>query len=113
MSLLPKQYLDAVVSVEIPRGDKNYESIATGFLVGFSTGQKDQNGKELFRVFLVTNRHVFQGKTKVFIRCNATEHGSKRFPLILEDKEGQIWFAHPNEKVDAAVILINIDMLKK
>lgn len=113
MSLLPKQYLDAVVSIEILKGDKNYESIATGFLVGFSIGQKDQNGKELFRVFLVTNRHVFQGKNEVFIRCNASQYGSKRFLLSLKDEKGQKWLTHPNEKVDAAVVLTDPEFLKK
>lgn len=113
MSLLPKQYLDAVVSIEIPRGDKNYKSIATGFLVGFSIGQKDQNGKELFKVFLVTNRHVFQGKNEIFIRCNASQDGSKRFTLRLKDEKGQKWLAHPNEKVDAAVVPTSPEFLKK
>lgn len=113
MSLLPKQYLDAVVSIETPKRGKNLRFIATGFLVGFSIDQKDQNGRDLFRIFLVTNRHVFKRKKQVVLRFNATNHESKRFPLILRDKEGQKWFSHPNRKVDVAVIPINIDLLKK
>jgi hypothetical protein len=111
MPLLPKQYLDTVVSIELLQENKNYKPIATGFLAGFYTGEKDQEGKDLYKVFLITNKHVFQGEKLVFLRFNTRGPESKRFSLPLEENGKRKWYAHTNEKVDLSVMPINIRLL--
>lgn len=111
--LLPKSYLNSVVSIELlNETDGSYRCIATGFLAGFLSGQKDQNGDDLYKIFLVSNRHVFQGQALVFLRFN-TKDGSKRYPLALKNEKGDnTWHTHSDPKVDIGVVPINIALLK-
>jgi len=48
MSLIPPQYLNAVISIEVENLDHNKvsqkRSIATGFLIGKQTGEKNEKG---------------------------------------------------------------------
>lgn len=112
MPLLPEHYLDAVVSIE--RFDKNkIEPIATGFLVGFFKGEFDENKNKLYKTFLVTNRHVFEGKQEVTLRFNTTDTGFKRYRLILRDGEKDLWFAHQNQKVDIAIMPASTKYLRE
>jgi len=113
MALLPKQYLDTVVSIEVLEEKKDYQSVATGFLAGFLTGEKNQEGQDLYKIFLITNKHVFQGKKVVFLRFNTRGLASKRFPLPLEENGQRKWYAHTNEKIDVAIIPINVKLLDK
>jgi S1-C subfamily serine protease len=112
MALLPPSDLDSVVSIGTQEGEK-FRPLATGFLVGFLTGEKNDKGEQLYRIFLVTNRHVFVGKREVLLRFNLSEKGSRIYNLVLEDDSGRRWTPHPNEKVDIAVIPINVRLLEK
>lgn len=117
MSLIPPHYLNSVVSIEIESKDTNCKiqmsSIATGFLVGKSTGKSNDKGP-LYGLFIVTNRHVFQNqKTKefqknVFFRFNTLDNKSHYFKVdLLKADNTPLWFMHENEKVDLAVLPIN------
>ena len=112
MSLLPRDYLNAVVLIETTADGASFAPIASGFLAGFRTGEKGEAGEELYRVFLVTNRHVFHGKKEVVLRFNISEGGSKRYVLHLEDTNGPKWRKHEKEKADVAVIPINVKALE-
>jgi len=112
MPLLPEHYLDAVVSIE--RIDKNnIEPIATGFLAGFFKGEFDESKNKLYKTFLVTNRHVFEGKQEITLRFNTTDTGFKRYRLILKDGEKNLWFTHQNQEVDIAIMPISTKSLRK
>lgn len=114
MALLPQSFLNAVISIGLRDKEGKFESFATGFLVGFFTGEISKDKKKSYGIWLVTNRHVFEGKREVWLRFNITEVGSKVYLLELENKEGQkIWSAHPNPKVDVATIRINVEKLKE
>jgi hypothetical protein len=111
MSLLPLPYLNTVVSIEIKNVD-TYESVATGFLVGFRTGAKNERGEDLFHVMLVTNQHVFRDEKEVWFRFNQAVT-SKRYHVPLLDSAGkQIWASHSDKNVDVAIIPINVDVLQ-
>lgn len=113
MSLLPKGYLDAVVSIELSKGDNNFQAIATGFLVGFLSGEKNEHGDSLFRIFLVTNKHVFNNKKEVWLRFNKGL-GSTRYKIdLVNENNGKIWSMHTDSNVDVAVIPINANKLKE
>ena len=115
MALIPPHYLKSVVSIEIERRDEEGKSqmvsIATAFLLATLRGEKDEEGKELYNLSLVTNRHVYENpKTKeklkeVFLRFNTTDGKSRyaKAPLLKEDGS-PMWFKHKNDKVDIAVL---------
>lgn len=117
MSLIPPQYLNSVVSIEVEnkdvKGILQKVSIATGFLVGKQVGENEKK-QPLFKLFIVTNRHVYQNpRTKellkeVFFRFNTLDNKSHYFkvPLLKEDKS-PLWLMHENEKVDLAILPIN------
>lgn len=112
MSLLPKWFLDTVVSIEQTINQEDYSTVATGFLIGIPTGQKNDDGQGLYMAFLVTNRHVFINKNIVHLRFNNGE-GTRRYDLPLIANGKQLWAGHTNEAIDIAVIPISGDQLRK
>jgi S1-C subfamily serine protease len=112
MALFPAAFLDAVVSIGTVEKDE-FESLATGFLVGFYNGAKDKEKRDLLSPFLVTNRHVFDELERVTLRFNLTTNGSKTYNLALKDGKKELWTAHPNKAVDIAAIGINTDLLSR
>ncbi|MBU1033681.1 serine protease [Patescibacteria group bacterium] len=115
MALLPSQYLNAVISIgtlkDNEKGEKQFRSFATGFLVGKKVNLKDKQG---YRLFVVTNRHVYYNKQKdeylnhVFFRLNTLEGKSHYFKaFLLNEKQKPIWYKHSDEKIDLAVLPIS------
>ncbi|MEK7600875.1 MAG: serine protease [Patescibacteria group bacterium] len=122
MALIPPAYLNSVVSIGVEKkNDKSepeFKSLATGFLIGRAIGEKNEQGQQPYRLFLVTNRHVFHNnKTKeyvkeVLLRLNTTESKSHHFKVSLLNTDGKpTWSMHDNEKVDLAVLPINADAM--
>jgi hypothetical protein len=99
MALIPPAYLNSVVSIGIEsKNQKNepvFKSLATGFLVGNPVGEKNKQGQQSYRLFVVTNRHVFYDEKKkqyikeVLFRFNTTENKSHHFKISLLDKENK------------------------
>ncbi len=123
MSLIPPQFLNAVLSIEVenrqPNGEIKKSSIATGFLVGKEIGGNDKKEK-MFKLFIVTNRHVFQDqRTKqflkeVFFRFNTIDNKSHYFKTaLLKDGAGPLWHMHEDEKVDLAILPINAGAIQE
>jgi len=124
MALIPPAYLNSVVSIGVEKkNDKNeaeFKSLATGFLIGKAVGEKNEQGQQSYRLFLVTNRHVFyNNKTKEYVkevlfRLNTTESKSHHFKVSLLNADGKpTWSMHDNENVDLAVLPINADAMTK
>jgi hypothetical protein len=59
--LIPPQYFNTVVLIGT-KTENSINPIATGFLVGFSADKTDEKGSPPYKVFLVTNKHVFGDK---------------------------------------------------
>jgi len=113
MALLNKSHLNAVVSIEMQEGDA-YQPIATGFLIGFIVDKNPDPKLTTYRVFLVTNRHVFEGKNQVWLRFNKkNDTGSIRFPVDLIFKDEKKWLAHKDLKVDLAMLTISPQFLNE
>ena len=92
--------------------------MATGFLIGKAIGEKNEQGQQSYKLFLVTNRHVFyNNKNKEYVkevlfRFNTTESKSHHFKVSLLNSSGTAtWSMHSNEKVDLAVLPINADAM--
>ena len=117
MALIPPDYFKAVVSINLESfcqdGVPVKQSIATGFLLGVSTGEKDENGKDLVEIFCITNRHVYEDKNtgsflpKMYLRFNDNENKGHYFEVNLLQNEKPIWFKHKNNMVDIAIIQLN------
>lgn len=124
MSLIPPVYLNSVISIgreiENKNGEIVFKSLATGFLVGKPVSEKDPNGNQQFRLFVVTNRHVFYNeKTKEFVkevllRFNTIDNKSHHFKVnLLNANNDPLWSKHHNIKVDLAVLPINAGAIKE
>ena len=119
MALIPPAFLNSVVALGSPSSDGAIQYTATGFLYGYPTGQTDDNKEKLYRIYLVTNRHVFQRaferNTVLQARFNKpVGAGANVYPLPLRNSDGSAsWTAHPAPDVDVAVLRVNPNMLKQ
>lgn len=112
--LLPTDYTDAVISIELCDYEhKKCNPHATGFLVGYDSGQKGKDGETLYHYFLVTNRHVFDNLNSVDLKFNHHTLGYKYYTVNLKQGGKQIWKAHHDPTIDIAVLYLNIPHLKK
>jgi len=107
MALLNQEWLKSLVA--IGREDKkNFICGATGFLVGFITNNSKEPSKRRYYIFLVTNRHVFEGERHVDLRFNTKDGKTKIFKqeLFFPNNEPR-WLAHRNKKVDLALLNVS------
>lgn len=122
MALIPPAYLNSVISIGVEKKNEKdeliFKSLATGFLIGKPVGEKNGEGKQSYKLFVVTNRHVFYNdKTKQYVkevlfRFNTTDNKSHHFKVsLLNTKDKPIWSMHENEKIDLAVLPINANVI--
>ncbi len=113
MALIPPAYLNSVVALGGPSQDGSIQYNATGFLYGYPTGETDVNGRELYWIFLVTNRHVFAGATErgttLHARFNRPMGAEPHvYTLQLQETAGlKSWVVHPQSDIDVAVLQLN------
>ena len=114
MALVPPFFQDCVVSIGIEGKDKPLW-IASGFMYGRHYGEDEKGGK-IYKFSLVTNRHVFEKFSKVYLRFNPikADESVHDYELNLIDENGKkLWVAHSNPEIDVAVIPINIRLLRE
>lgn len=112
MALIPPFFLDCVVAIGFASPEGPTEYCATAFLYGDfleAVGEKKR-----YRVYLVTNRHVFEGQSLAHLRFNpAGDDAARKYDASLVDANGkQLWHGHTNPKVDLAALPINVELLK-
>jgi Trypsin-like peptidase domain len=115
MALIPPFFLDCVVAIGFPDSAGAVAYGGTGFLFGRRAGTDPTSGESTYSLYLVTNRHVLEGRAVAFLRFNpAPPQPARVFPAPLRDQSGkQLWHAHPDANVDIAVMTINSDVLKQ
>src|SRR5208283_1536490 len=86
LALLFAHLLDAVVAIGTKDSQGRMRWVASGFLYGNFTQQKDENQQKLYNTYLVSNRHVFEGLDPAFIRVNLPSP----FTKALNIKEGDL-----------------------
>ena len=113
MALIPPFFLDAVVAVGFAGDDGKPTYRATGFIYGHFDELQSEKEKT-YGIFLVTNRHVLEGKQKAFLRFNPESgESAQHFELNLLDAAGKPrWVAHQDSTVDVAVIDFNAPLLR-
>lgn len=105
MALFPPQYLDCVVSIGRMGNNRTISWIATGFVFGY---RDDTFPQKQYHLYLVTNKHVFNGLNEVYVRFNHKEnHDSKDYPLPLVQNNQKIYKEHPDPDIDVVVMKIN------
>lgn len=114
MALIPPFFLDCVTAIGFRDLTDQIAFGATGFLFGKMTKPQAAPEQNEYHIYLVTNRHVFEGKRSGVLRFNPTAGAAaKTYDLSLVDAKGSpVWSAHPNAEVDAAATPINIQLLQ-
>ena len=107
MSVIPKDFLDAVVAIGIENmtdssNDKKW--IGSGFIV--SRKEKDVPGKSTY--YVVTNKHVIKKIRRIYVRFNDLgDSFVNDYPIDLYNEQGFASFsAHPDEKTDIIAVQI-------
>jgi S1-C subfamily serine protease len=114
MALIPPFFLDCVVAIGVDdKGDKRRWA-ASGFLYGHKVTTEDDKESRFF-VYVVSNRHVFKGSDRVWLRFNPQASGPAReYELRLVNSSGSpLWFANPRAEIDVAVVPINYARLQQ
>ncbi len=113
MALIPPFFADCVVAIGTDDSEGEHRWIASGFLYGHRLSEIENRARE-YQVYLVTNRHVLAGLSKAYLRCNPqADKRAREFDLSLFDQDQPLWFTHPDEEVDVAVMPINFDLLQE
>jgi S1-C subfamily serine protease len=108
MAVFDKKLLDAIVLFEQKNG-RSYSAIATGFIVGFN----DPSSKPNHYTFIVTNKHVVNGKSSIFISLDASEGKRKRIHLSLVNQNNEPkWFAHRFHDVDLVLLPVSMEVIE-
>lgn len=114
MALIPPFFLDCVVAISFQK-DGGVKYGATGFLFGWLIQDSPIQKDKRYRVYLITNRHVFEGHKKAYLRFNPKANAPAMvFDLVLEDSQGnKLWKTHSDVEVDVAVQSINVGLLEE
>ena len=112
MALLPPFFLDALVAFEQgPDDEGEFTAVASGVLIGLDTQQVDKSGEKLYRLALITNRHVLKDEDHIWVKFNKGDV-AERFKVDLFDTDGaEIWRSY--EDYDVAAIPINVEALNE
>ncbi len=113
-ALVPPFFLDCVVAIGITNREGTKQWIASGFLYG-DLIEKISETESRYRIYLVTNRHIFEGRKKVSVRFNPEKaEPAREYDLLLQKPDGTpTWFGHSDPAIDVAVIQINAPFLKE
>ena len=113
MALIPPFFIDCVVAIGTIVNDEP-TWIGTGFLFG-KLLKESEDKKNLYQVYLVTNKHVLLDTELILVRFNPqTDQPAKDYPVELKDKIGKIkWIGHPDPDIDVAVIPIRFSKVQK
>lgn len=112
MALLHPNFLKSLVAIG-DRSRNEFNCKATGFLIGFIVRNSKDPEKRKYRVFLATNRHVFEGREFVDLRFNKKNGKSKVFRQSLRfSNQEPRWLAHRYKKVDLALLMISTQILE-
>lgn len=115
MSVLPDFFKDAVVGICAEDNNNNKSCIGTGFLVGDCINLNENDlSKRLYRLYLITNKHVVKDKKNIYVRFNDKGTNPTRdYKIDLIDTSGQKQYSECDiTDVDIIAIYINVKVLK-
>lgn len=114
MALISPKCFDCVVAIGVdnPKDPTKKFWIGTGFLFGY---RDDSYPENQYKVFIVSNKHVFNGNKLVYLRFNPQGgQPAKDYKLDLIDANGTLLYKQHNDAdKDVAVAPINVPVLEK
>ncbi len=113
MAIIPKRFFDSVVAIGLSSQGGQTVYTATGFLYGQKIDSTN-NETPKYRIFLVTNRHVFDDMKSAVLRFNSIgQEPAKEYTLSLRGRFGRsLWCPHSDPSVDIAVASLNVRKLR-
>lgn len=106
MSIIPDHFLNATVAIGV-KADDVTRWIGTGFFVIRNTGVYGVG-----KPYLVSNRHVFEGKTSVVLRMiNQEANSLLEVPASVSENGQPQYLMHPNPNIDIAVLPLNSEFI--
>lgn len=101
MALVPKIYMDSIVSIGY-KTNNTIKWIGTGFIVG-----KAKDDKNAW-IYLVTNKHVVEGQDCVWIKVhNYDKNKDIEIEIPLVENGNVIYSIHPNPDIDIMAVFLN------
>lgn len=110
MALIPRTYMDTLVTISVNSKNDEKFCIGTGFLVGKFI--KEENNKRCYAVFLVTNKHVLEGKKIIYLGFNQFgTYATNEFEIVLNNNGILNYSAHIDPNVDVVALNLNANVL--
>lgn len=97
MSMIPKHYINAVLSIgaSLPNGKRRW------FASAFVVGKKIASNPSMSNIYLITNKHVVDGFDAIFLRFNSKDgSGVKDMPCTLKVGDVECFSRHPSQDID-------------
>ena len=97
MSMIPKHYVNAVLSIgeQQPNGNRRW------FATAFIAGKKVASDPTKSNIYLITNKHVVDVLDTILLRFNSKDgSGVKDMPCILRDRNVEWFSRHPSQAID-------------
>ena len=118
MALIPSFYSNCVVAVGYADNSDESKKVywgASGFLYGKLDQTNPDPNDRVYRVYLVTNKHVLNERDLIYVRVNPTAtRQAQGFEVRLSDQDtgSKLWLGHEIDEVDVAVLRINYKRLQ-
>lgn len=112
MAVIPPFFFDCVIAIGSRDKAGAVSFSATGFLYGHP---QPSTSPTMYRVYLVTNRHVLTARNDVVLRFNAMGGTpAQTFDLSLTDSSGRpLFLCHSDAEIDIGVMFINAPVLQQ
>lgn len=97
MSMIPKHFINAVLSIgeQLPNG--NHRWFASAFIVG----EKVASDSNRSNIYLITNKHVVDRLDAILLRFNSKDgSGVKDMLCMLRNENGECFSRHPSQDID-------------
>lgn len=113
MAILPPEYLNAVAVLCMSPSDQRDAFVATGFLYGYHVGSSGD--QSMYRLALVTNRHVIKKVRSLFVRLNRSGASDSQIYRLPDgsSRGPHGWTTHPDNDCDVAVCLLDPSQLQR
>jgi len=113
-ALVPPIFVHAVVAIGHMQpnssGPPTWVTEGSAFFYGYLIGNDPDPAKRRYEVYLVTNRHVVQGRKEITVRLNPKQSSD---PAQVFDVVSNDWFTHRDASVDVACARINWRLLQE
>mgnify|MGYP001853929871 CR=1 FL=1 len=110
MALIPRVYMDTLVTISVDDKNGRKFCIGTGFLVGKFI--KEENNKRCYAVFLITNKHVFDNYDVVSLGFNQFgTYATNEFGVSLKNNSILNYSSHVDPNVDIVALNLNANVL--